>query len=198
MDSTNEEAKRLIRDGRIVEPAYVLAREQTDGKGSRGRSWSSPKDAGIYVSIVDFPHVQPGRPLTLFTLAAAVACVEALEHAAGIRAQLKPVNDVYVDGCKLAGILTESLIQGDQVEAIVTGIGLNLTQVPRAAAENAISLESMMAAESFRGLDRELLVAQLAAGVRRWSARAEADALAVREAWEHWKIPGTCLPDDNL
>ena len=56
VDSTNEAAKRMIRSGELRQPAYLLALEQTAGRGSRGRRWASPKDAGIYLSVVEFPR----------------------------------------------------------------------------------------------------------------------------------------------
>ena len=131
VDSTNEQAKRLIRGGELREAGYVLAREQTAGKGSRGRFWFSPKDAGIYLSVVEIPRQRHAISTTLFTLAAGVACAEALRRTACIDVRLKPINDLYIDGAKLGGILTETVIRDGSPEAIITGVGINVRRIDR-------------------------------------------------------------------
>ena len=134
LDSTNEEAKRLLADGRITRPCLLRAESQTAGKGTHGRRWFSPPGAGLYCSVV---HPFPGETLTgqaqgkipltpLFTLAAGVACAETIQELTGLGIQLKPINDLYVDGRKLGGILTESLISENHCRALITGIGINV------------------------------------------------------------------------
>jgi len=109
IDSTNEAAKRMIEAGRLNGPGYLLAREQTGGKGRHGRIWLSPRDAGIYRSVVELPGRTVGTQATMFTLAAGVACVEALKETTGVEVKLKPINDLYARGAKLGGILTEAV-----------------------------------------------------------------------------------------
>ncbi|HEY9687527.1 MAG TPA: biotin--[acetyl-CoA-carboxylase] ligase [Coleofasciculaceae cyanobacterium] len=140
LDSTNEEAKRLLSAGRIAGLTLIRAEQQTSGRGTQGRTWISPPGAGLYLSIIhpferlestdampDVAHI-PVTPI--FTLAAGVACAEILFELTGLKIHLKPVNDLYVAGCKLGGILTEGLLgqeQGRSVcRAIVTGIGINI------------------------------------------------------------------------
>jgi biotin-(acetyl-CoA carboxylase) ligase len=68
-------------------------------------------------------------PLTpLFTLAAGVACAETVASLTGLSIQLKPINDLYVEGRKLGGILTESLISENRCKALITGIGINIRE----------------------------------------------------------------------
>jgi BirA family biotin operon repressor/biotin-[acetyl-CoA-carboxylase] ligase len=129
VDSTNELAKRLIASGEIRGPAYITAREQTNGKGSRGRTWVSPRDGGLYMTVIGLP-AQPldcrTTQITDFTLAAGVACAEALAKTPGIGVELKPINDLYVGEKKLGGILTELVIESGQVKAVIIGIGINI------------------------------------------------------------------------
>src|SRR3990172_6777921 len=80
VNSTNEAAKRLIQDDQIHGRAYIVAREQTAGRGQRGRLWLSPRDAGVYLTVVDFPDAMPTPATSLFTLGAGIACVEALRR----------------------------------------------------------------------------------------------------------------------
>jgi biotin-[acetyl-CoA-carboxylase] ligase BirA-like protein len=140
LDSTNEEAKRLLNAGKIARLTLIRAGQQTAGRGTQGRTWISPPGAGLYLSIVH-PFVRPeaaeGKdsseaiPVTpIFTLAAGVACAETVLDLTGLNIHLKPVNDLYVDGRKLGGILTEGILgqeRGRSVcRAIVTGIGINI------------------------------------------------------------------------
>lgn len=164
IDSTNEAAKRLIRDGTIRQRDFVVAREQTAGKGQRGCIWNSPRDAGIYLTIVDFPTTSVDSPGAIFTLSAGLACVEVLREMTGVEVRLKPINDLYVNGCKLGGILTETVIQKQSIEALITGIGINLKvadrSIPNAKAK-PICLEELLTAKQIKRLDCNELVAAL-------------------------------------
>ena len=80
VDSTNDEAKRLIAEGRLRGRGYVLAREQTAGRGTQGRSWLSPRDAGLYLSVARTGVEPPSPNVAQLTLAAGAACVEAIHE----------------------------------------------------------------------------------------------------------------------
>lgn len=200
VDSTNEVAKRMVQSGEIDGPAYVLAREQSQGKGSRGRRWLSPRDAGIYVSIVQTPvRIIDCRDVNLtdLTLAAGVACVEAIAETTGIRVWLKPVNDLYADGGKLGGILTEAVIVQGQVRAIVVGIGINV----HAAELNLdsgdvrpICLEELDVRMISRDDCDRLLIALLSRGSAAIELIMNGQAAEIRSCWERHKLPGTTLP----
>lgn len=199
IDSTNEEARRLIHAGRIAGPAYVLAREQTAGKGSRGRKWVSPKDAGVYLSVVETPHAPTLADVTVLTLAAGVACAEALRETVDVCAELKPINDLYVDGRKLGGILTETIVQGDVLEAVIVGVGINIKpSEQRVLPEDGvgpISVFDLVAPHQRSTIDPDALVKSLVEKIRRWVGVVLAGgADEVREAWEAHKVPGTSLP----
>lgn len=121
--STNETAKAAARDSRLKYAAF-LAGEQTAGKGRLGRTWVSRPGQGVYVTMLTRPDTDPAR-VSGITLMAAVAVCEAIEQVSGIQPHIKWPNDVLVDGKKAAGILTESMVQMDGVEFVVTGIGIN-------------------------------------------------------------------------
>ena len=199
VDSTNEEAKRLIRRGEVTGTAYVLAREQTAGKGSRGRSWASPKDAGIYLSVVELPRGPGIAPTTTFTLAAGVACAEALRETAQIEVRLKPVNDLYVDGRKLGGILTETVVRSGRVVALITGVGINVHPADRVVASNAaepICLADIIPPDQFATLDLNVVTAALVARIHHWNATVFSGRVDdVRRSWDIHKLPGSAVPD---
>lgn len=126
IDSTNEEAKRRFSSGDTREQ-LLYADFQSAGKGRNGRSFYSPQDTGIYLSYL-FPN--PGneevRELIFVTTAAAVFVCEAVREVTGADASIKWVNDVYVAGRKVCGILAE-VAYYRQVPGIVVGIGINLS-----------------------------------------------------------------------
>ena len=136
LDSTNELAKRLWREGWTTEPVCIVAREQSAGRGSRGRVWLSPRDAGVYASLLQpvpcdaDPRVVTPPISTDFTLAAGVACAAALSEGFGLAVTVKPVNDLILGGRKLGGILVEGLVEAGRLVAVITGVGVNVRDVP--------------------------------------------------------------------
>lgn len=122
IDSTNTEAKRLARLG-ALEGTTVISNHQTAGRGRLGRSFYSPKDTGIYFSMLLRPSI-PLEEAVQVTAAASVAVADAVQNVCGIALCIKWVNDLYYDGKKVCGILTEAV-----EDAIVIGIGLNCSTV---------------------------------------------------------------------
>jgi BirA family biotin operon repressor/biotin-[acetyl-CoA-carboxylase] ligase len=124
VDSTNLEAMRQAKAG-APEGLCIVAREQTRGRGRMDRSWHSPKDAGLYLSIVLRPQFDIAR-WPLITLAAALAVSDALMRTCDMSVDIKWPNDILWNEQKLCGILAETVETKNGVAAIV-GIGINLT-----------------------------------------------------------------------
>jgi BirA family biotin operon repressor/biotin-[acetyl-CoA-carboxylase] ligase len=123
IDSTNSEAKRLAHAG-APEGTIALAESQSKGKGRMGRTWVSPRGAGIYLSVVLRPRILPEEVQKL-TFVAAVALAFTLRHF-GITAQIKWPNDILVNGKKVAGILMELTARAGLVDFVIVGIGVNV------------------------------------------------------------------------
>ncbi len=122
--STNDLAKRLAREG-SAEGTVVVAEEQTEGRGTKGRGWYSPSGQGLYASII----LRPRRSeLSLLPLATGIGCVEAIREAAGLEVALEWPNDIVWGGRKLGGILCENDFLGNTVGHSILGIGLNIGQ----------------------------------------------------------------------
>lgn len=121
LDSTNRRAKEGDR-----KPRLILAREQTAGRGRRGRDFFSPKGSGLYLSLA-FPWQGEGNPQLLTTLAA-VASARVLDRFFSTRIGIKWVNDLYWKKRKVGGILTEAVtdLESASETLIVLGVGLNL------------------------------------------------------------------------
>lgn len=144
IDSTNELAKKLAAEG-AADGTIIVAEEQTGGKGRLQRNFFSPKEKGIWFSIILRPQCLP-KDAPKFTLMAAVAVARAMEKF-NLRAEIKWPNDILFDGRKLVGILTEMSAEIGHVNYIVVGIGINVNvrreEFPAAIREIATSLSEM-------------------------------------------------------
>ena len=123
LESTNKTAKELSFE---KEQALVIAKEQTGGRGRLGRSFYSP-EGGAYFSLLLRPELSPQKTLNI-TTAAAVAVCRAIEKLSNKNPQIKWVNDVFIKGKKVCGILCESAFscEGTKMDYAVLGIGANL------------------------------------------------------------------------
>lgn len=126
--STNTQAKAMAAAG-APHGTVLIADSQTAGRGRLGRSFSSPPEAGIYMSVILRPNCFPAELMHL-TCATAVATCDAVEETLGFRPGIKWINDLVYDRKKLAGILTELSIDTKTalVDYAVVGIGINCNQ----------------------------------------------------------------------
>ena len=121
--STNTALKAWAKDG-AKEGAVLVAHAQTNGRGRLNRMFFSPKGTGLYVSILLRPTIiLPPSALTCMSAVAVTDVIESFD----VPAAIKWVNDVYVEGKKAVGILTEGSVRPDGLYAYaVVGIGVNL------------------------------------------------------------------------
>jgi len=132
VDSTLNEATRLAPTAQG--PVWIMAHNQTAARGRRGRVWANPK-GNLAATLLMRPQGNPEQAaLRSFVAALALydACVAVTGRAAGL--SLKWPNDVLLNGGKLAGILLESTGQGQSLSQLCVGIGVNLSEAPRAYA----------------------------------------------------------------
>lgn len=123
IDSTNLELKRQVACGE-VKNRLVVADRQTMGRGRLGRSFESPAQSGIYMSLL-LP-IEDSDSLLLITSAAAVAVCRAVKSVCNIDSLIKWVNDIFVNGKKVCGILAEAVSGCDGMLNVVLGIGINV------------------------------------------------------------------------
>lgn len=126
INSTNTEAKRLAQES-ADDPhgTVILAEKQTAGRGRLGRTFYSPSQTGLYMSILY--KVDDLDPM-LITALSSVAVARAIKDVYGIETSIKWVNDVFSGGKKVCGILTEGIIDQNtkEIETVVIGIGINV------------------------------------------------------------------------
>jgi len=127
VDSTNTRLKASA--AHTPTGAALLAEEQSGGRGTHGRSFQSPKGDGLYLSVLLRPCVGLADLLTL-TGWVAVAAREGVEKACGAPVDIKWLNDLYLNGKKLCGILTEFalLAESGEPDYVVIGMGVNMNQ----------------------------------------------------------------------
>lgn len=125
--STNSILRQKANAG-SPEGCTVIAAAQTEGRGRLGRKFYSPPDTGIYLSLLLRPeNDSPLQAMKVTTMAAVAAC-EAIEAVSGRKAEIKWVNDIYMDGRKVCGILTEGLFQMEtgSLDFVILGMGMNV------------------------------------------------------------------------
>lgn len=126
--STNDYAKSMTQ-----KPSLIIAKEQTHGKGRRGKHFFSPKNHGLYFSYMP-EQTYTQEDMALLTVQVAVALQSSIEASLGVNTQIKWLNDLYIHDTKIAGILVEGSIELQTMtyEQVIIGIGINLnhTEVP--------------------------------------------------------------------
>lgn len=178
LSSTQDQAKNLVKSSEILintgskdsDMAIIMASEQTSGRGSYGKSWASPAGAGIYVSFVyNLGPVNTCADNQALTLKIAELITQVLKSEfQNDGFYVKPINDIYFDGSKLAGILVENFSH-EQNFYLVVGLGLNVLKsqylvkeaLPGAPKASPIALEEIIG-EGIRGWRREDFVKTIA------------------------------------
>lgn len=165
LPSTND----LLKNSNSKEGRVIVAEEQTAGKGRLGRSFYSPKGTGVYFSLLLTPTI-PIDEATAITAAAAVAVAEAMEKFTGDNVEIKWVNDIFIKGKKVCGILTEGVfdIENRRLGQVILGIGINLTTPNEGFPGDLSALAGSVFKEGESPRDsRNLLVAEILLGF--WS-----------------------------
>ena len=128
LESTNKTAKEMAIAG-AAHGTIIIADYQTAGKGRYGRAFHSPANHGIYMSFILHPSLLCLNAPTLVTHFAAVSVCEAIEAISDKKPKIKWVNDIFLEGKKICGILTEAVtdFESGNMQWIVVGVGINFS-----------------------------------------------------------------------
>ena len=161
IDSTNSYAKRIAMTG-APEGTVVIANDQTAGRGRMGRQFHSPRDKGIYLSVLLRPEMEPQRLMPVTAMAGVAVC-DAVEKVCGVRPGLKWPNDPVIGNRKLCGILTEMSLEGEtgRVQYLVLGIGINVGQEAEDFSPDVAAIATSLFAYLGRPVSRPELAAAL-------------------------------------
>ena len=179
LDSTNEEARRRAATGDNG-PVWIIARQQTKGRGRRGNLWVSEPGNLFATLLLTAPHATAAQ--LGFAASLAVADVIASD-AATVRVRLKWPNDVLLDQRKVAGILLETL----GANALAIGIGINLAHHPEGTETPATSVNTATG----RAVDPDDALANLAAHFAAWYAVWQSQGFAGLKP--HWLMRASGL-----
>ncbi|MFD3158666.1 biotin--[acetyl-CoA-carboxylase] ligase [Haloimpatiens sp. FM7330] len=158
IDSTNIKAKEIAANGE-KEGTVVISEEQTAGKGRLGRNWTSPKNKGIWMSVILRPDIDPMR-VCMVTQVAAAAAVKAICEM-GIDAKIKWPNDIVVNNKKICGILTEMSGELDKINYVVMGMGINVNLDEEDYPIELRDIATSIKIEEGKAIDRKILVAKI-------------------------------------
>ncbi len=174
--STNDLAKAWFLEG-APEGAVIIANEQLRGRGRHGRTWHTPPNVALALSIILCPPASAANRLTML---GALAVYDLAIAAGCAQVGIKWPNDVQVNGKKVAGILPEAVWQGSDLRATILGIGVNVRTdfANTNLGDHAISLEDALD----RRLDRAELLQTLLERLDYWYAR-----LSDESTFQAWK-----------
>jgi BirA family biotin operon repressor/biotin-[acetyl-CoA-carboxylase] ligase len=151
--STNDSVLHLA-NATTPEGLVVFAEDQTAGRGQRGNHWESAPHQGLWFSILLRPKIEISESARL-TAWAANTVAHAIHEQFSLTANVKPPNDIYVDGRKVAGVLVEMRAQNNAPHLAIAGIGINLNQAPEDFSEEIRERATSLAVTMNRPVDRE-------------------------------------------
>jgi len=159
IDSTNEEARRLIEKGED-EGVVVVADYQSEGRGKPGNRWYSEKGVGVYLSAIVRPFKNP-KDLSSITLLGARAGIAAIMKVSGLQGKIKPPNDIMINDKKVGGVLVGRVSSGH----LIIGIGINVNHkkesFPEEIKNRATSLKMECGKNISIGKFIEVLISEL-------------------------------------
>lgn len=179
--STQVEALQKLErhDGAYI----VVAEEQTRGRGRFNREWSSPKNRGLYLSIVLRPNI-PISEIIRFNLFISLAISKSIDQAFNMESGIKWPNDIYINNRKVSGFLTEVVSESSVINAIICGIGINIFEDEGVGAiPNATSIEREM--EGGTPMDLDGFMESLITNIEHYYDRFINEPFsAIREEWK--------------
>ena len=161
VDSTNSFLKRSALEG-APHGSVAVANCQTGGRGRMARTFQSPRDRGVYLSILLRPALPPAELMPV-TAMVAVAMCDAVEAACGLRPGIKWTNDLVVGKRKLGGILTEMALEGETglVQYLISGTGINVLHTPEDFTPEVAAMATSLLQELGHPVSRPVLAAEM-------------------------------------
>ena len=169
LDSTNKTAKEMAMST-VCHGSLIIARSQTIGKGRGTHSFYSP-EGGIYMSVILSPDKLPTLEPDVITAYTGVTVSTAIECLSNLSPKIKPINDLFIDGHKICGILTESGIEFDSgmIQWIVVGIGINFDSDISQFPEDLQQIVGSLFKKGQAPISKNQLIAEIYSRLLDWS-----------------------------
>jgi BirA family biotin operon repressor/biotin-[acetyl-CoA-carboxylase] ligase len=205
LGSTNDEALAWASEG-AHDLSLVLAEEQTQGRGRLQRKWFTPAKTALAFSVVLRPTANEIRYPAHITGLGALALVDAMQNL-GLRPQIKWPNDVLLNRKKGAGILVEATWMGNNLEAFVLGMGVNVLSPSVPSEDQVLFPATSIETEARHAIDRGKILHDVLSALLAWRSKigseefiqAWNEALAFRgEAIQLLNDNGTALNGELL
>lgn len=185
MPSTQTLAHELAQN-QAEHGTVIIASEQTAGKGRMNRTWHSPKEKGMWLSMILRPTIFPYLAPQLTLLTATVLAQVIIEQTP-LHPKIKWPNDILIHDKKVAGILTEMKAEQDQIEYVVIGIGLNVNQEPSELPDDLKQRATSLYIESGNTYSIKSLIQEvLKAFEREYIAYMDQGFSNVKQKWEQY------------
>ena len=155
--STQEIAKQMA-DEKLANGSIVLTDFQTQGKGTKDRKWLASKEKNIMMTLILYPHINISK-LEGLTIKIAQAIQKAIYQLYGYELTIKQPNDLLLNGKKIAGILTQSVSQKEQVTNLYIGIGFNVNEIE--FPEELQTIATSLRKEFSKEFEREEIIAKI-------------------------------------
>jgi BirA family transcriptional regulator, biotin operon repressor / biotin---[acetyl-CoA-carboxylase] ligase len=178
--STNDEALKWASEG-ASDLSLVISDEQTAGRGRSGRKWYSPPKSALACSLILRPSPAELKHLARITGLGALAIIDSL-RSLGLFPQIKWPNDILINGRKVAGILVESDWLGNNLEASILGLGVNVLMASKPPSESVDFPATCIEVELGHSLDRIELLKEILSALFIWRKKIGGDEFI--QAWE--------------
>jgi BirA family transcriptional regulator, biotin operon repressor / biotin---[acetyl-CoA-carboxylase] ligase len=156
ISSTMDFASELVKNG-CRSWTVVSALSQTEGRGTKGRSWSSLFGKGLWISIILPPPDDPEK-MSGLTVETARVLSETIHSLTGADCEIKEPNDVLIRGRKTAGILIETIIKGKDVQSVILSMGVNISQTAQDFMKEGLPDATSLFLETGFAIDDETLL----------------------------------------
>jgi BirA family biotin operon repressor/biotin-[acetyl-CoA-carboxylase] ligase len=179
--STNDLALQWIEAG-APDLSLIAADQQTQGRGRLGRRWVTNPGAALAFSVVIRPSASEVSQLWAFTALGALSVQKALSRTCWLDAQIKWPNDILLKRRKVSGILVEASWLGSNLEALVIGIGINITRAAVPPPEDLLFPATSVEEELNQAVNRWEILRAVMQSLLEWRPRMGSESF--RQAWE--------------
>jgi BirA family biotin operon repressor/biotin-[acetyl-CoA-carboxylase] ligase len=143
VDSTNNYAMAMVQKGDAISSCGVFAREQTAGKGRRGKAWKSKSGENLILTVTEQMQWLPVQHQFQLSVAVALGCLDLVSKYIKENIKIKWPNDIFINDRKAGGILIENAVKGNLWQWAIIGIGLNINQEDFDKEIRAVSLKQI-------------------------------------------------------